>query len=232
MKENLKILTSCPLFYGIAADDIMRMLDCLRAHTRSYLKNETVLLAGEAIDGIGIVLSGRVQIWREEIPGERTIISQVERGGLFGEAFVCAGVARLPVTVASVSDSEIMRIDYRRILTLCPSACAFHAGLIRNMMMDLAQKNIAMNIKIRHLAKRTTREKLISYLSQQAQSAQSLRFDIPFNRQELAEYLCVDRSAMSAELGKMRGDGFLEFSKNHFVLHPERFGLIHSDGEL
>ena len=146
------------------------------------------------------------------------ILAHVGRGGLFGEAFSCAGKGTLPVSVAASETTGIMLIDYRKIVTTCSSACVFHMQLIKNMMRILAEKNILLTQKMEHLAKRTTRDKLLSFLSAQALLAGSDTVDIPFNRQELADYLCVDRSALSRELGAMQAEGLLKYEKNRFEL--------------
>lgn len=222
MKNYFSFLTRIPLFRGIASQDLPGMLDCLNARTSAYQKGEVVLLEGQPVRDVGIVLSGKIRIIKEDFMGNRTILAEIPPGGLFAESFSCAGTDRLPVTAVSAAESEILWIDYRRIVTTCSSACGFHTKLIENMLAILASKNILLNQKIRHLARRTTREKLLSYLSDQMERHQSRAFDIPFSRQELADYLCVDRSAMSAELSRLQREGVLKFQRSHFVLmEPE-----------
>jgi CRP-like cAMP-binding protein len=142
----------------------------------------------------------------------------VELGGLFGEAFACAGAENLPVGVMAAEESEILLMNHERMLTSCPSACAFHTALIRNLTRILAEKNVILTQKLEHVTRRTTREKLLSYLSARAKLAKGNVFDIPFSRQELADYLSVERSAMSAELSRMRNEGLLRYKRNHFEL--------------
>ncbi|GHV49629.1 Crp/Fnr family transcriptional regulator [Synergistales bacterium] len=175
-------------------------------------------MAGEDVTAIGIVLSGGVHVLQEDFWGSRAILSHVAPGELFAEAFSCAGVGSLPVSVITTEPSEILFLDYKRVATTCSSSCAFHTGLIKNMMQILAGGNVMLTQKIEHLTRHTTREKLLSYLSEQARQAGQSAFEVPFNRQELADYLSVDRSAMSSELCKMRDDGILRFCKNHFEL--------------
>ncbi|NCB52664.1 MAG: Crp/Fnr family transcriptional regulator [Clostridia bacterium] len=217
MEENLSFLSQVSLFRGIAADDLRGMLGCLNARKKFYRKQDIILLEGQDVSSVGIVLAGRAQIIKEDYMGNRNIMAEVLPGQLFAEAFSCVHTDKLPVTVLSVADSEIMWIDYRRIITVCSSACKFHTKLVENMLAVLAFKNIQLNQKIEHLSKRTTREKLLSYLSDQAEKCGD-EFDIPFNRQELADYLCVDRSAMSNELCKLRDEGLLDFHFRHFLL--------------
>ena len=210
------ILKQCPLFAGIVEPNLDALLDCLGARHKRFGKNGMVLVADRKPDSVGIVLAGAVHVVREDFWGRRNIMGRVEPGGLFCEAFACADIEKLPVSVIAAEASEILFVNCKRIIASCPSACAFHAKLIRNLTLILAQKNIALTQKLKYVTQPTTREKLLSYLSEQAQLAGSKTFDIPFNREELADYLSVERSAMSAELSRMRDDGLLNYHKNHF----------------
>jgi CRP-like cAMP-binding protein len=218
VKNYLSALKKCRLFAGINESELPALLDCLSAFQNSYEKGGFVFMAGDNVTAIGIVLSGGVYVLQEDFWGNRSILSHVAPGGLFAEAFSCAEADSLPVSVITAEPSEILLLDYKRVVTTCSSACAFHTGLIKNMMQILAWKNVMLTQKIEHLTRRTTREKLLSYLSEQARQAAQSAFEVPFNRQELADYLSVDRSAMSSELCKMRDDGILRFYKNHFEL--------------
>jgi CRP-like cAMP-binding protein len=212
------ILKCCPLFADIGADDLGALLSCLSARRSAYERGAFIFVSGGDATRVGVVLSGGVHVVKEDYEGNRAILTRVGPGGLFGEAFACAGTKKLPVGVVAAEDSVILSIDMIRIVTVCSSACGFHAGLIRNMLRVLAEKNLSMMQKLEHITRRTTREKLLSYLSAAAKEAESAAFDIPFNRQELADYLSVDRSAMSAELSAMRRDGLLLYARNHFTL--------------
>jgi CRP-like cAMP-binding protein len=219
MMENIsKILKDTELFAGIDEKDIGSMLGCLSAREAEYKKDIYILSAGDNPTEVGIVLSGSVNIINEDYWGNRTIIAKMTSGELFAEAFSCADSGKLPVSVVTAEKTSVLFIDYKRIITTCSSACGFHTSLIRNMLQILANRNISLTKKMGHTAHRTTREKLLSYLSAQAIAAESSSFDIPFNRQELADYLCVDRSAMSNELSNLRDEGVLDFNKNHFTL--------------
>lgn len=220
MEKYYPLLKRSPLFIGIREEDLAKMLQCLNARIDACQKDDILLLAGQPVSSVGIVLAGRVRIIKEDFAGNRTILAEIAPGNLFAEAFACARVNHLPVTVVSVTDGEVLWVDVRRVLHICPSACPFHTRLIENMLAVLASRNILLNQKIEHISKRSTREKLLSYLSDQADRQGSDEFDIPFNRQELADYLCVDRSAMSAELSRMQEEGILRFHFRHFVLPP------------
>lgn len=220
MEKFFDILKSVSLFHGIDPADYPRMLACLNASPRHFLAGEWILLAGAPADRVGILLEGRAQVVREELSGSRTILTGLEPADLFAEAFVCAsgGNRTLPVSVFSVTDSAVLLLDYRRIISSGPESCAFHDQLVENMLAVMAGKNLMLNRRIGHLSRRTTREKLLSYLSEQAAFCGSTEFDISFDRQELADYLCVERSAMSAILSKLRAQGVLEYSRSHFRL--------------
>lgn len=204
------------LFSGIEGSERESLMGCLQAVKRRASKGEILLTAGDAPQ-VGLLTSGAVQVIAEDPMGNRTIIGRMEAGDLFGEAFACAGAARLPFSVEAAADCEYLLVDIRRILVTCPNACPFHTRLIENLMQILARKNILLGAKIRHLSRRNTRDKLVSYLSEQAREAGSRSFSIPFNRQELADYLCVDRSAMSTELSRLKAEGLLNYNKNQFT---------------
>ena len=207
-----------PLFARIEGEQLESLLRCLAARSRTYKKDTFVFRVEERASFVGLVLSGGVNIIQEDFWGNRTILAHMGAGDLFGEAFSCAEVEHLPVSAVATEASEIMLVDYRKIVTVCPSACIFHSQLISNMLRILAAKNIMLTRKIEHISKRTTREKLLAFLSAQAVQAKSSVVQIPFDRQELADYLCVERSALSRELGAMKKAGLLDYEKNRFVL--------------
>lgn len=219
MLKNFSTIKKCPLFINIKEQDLGTMLNCLSARARTYEKSEFIFNEGESISKIGIVLSGSVNIIKEDFWGNRSIISQIESGDLFGESFTFSDTNKVPITAISNEKTDILFIDYTKIISTCSNACDFHTELIRNMLKILANKNIMLTQKIDHLTRHSTREKLLSYLSEQSRRFESSSFTIPFNRQELADYLSVDRSAMSNELCKMRDEGLISFDKSNFTLH-------------
>ena len=215
--ENIfVIIKNNPLFSGIGRGELEKIFGCVNARTRRYKKNECILLSGDTVDFVGLVLSGGVNIIKEDIDGNSMILAGLAESEIFGEAFACAGIDSSPVTVQASVDCEILFIGYKRIISVCPSACEAHTKLIENMLRLLAQKNLMLNKKIEILSKRTTREKLLLFFN--AQRGTAKKFSIPYNREELARYLCVDRSAMSNELCKMRDEGLLRFRKNEFEI--------------
>lgn len=218
MKQYFEVLRKCPLFAQIGDEDLLSMLGCLGAKVKVFRKKETVLAEGEPARWIGIVLSGAVQILRVDYFGNRTIMGEVGPAELFGESFACAGVGAMPVDVTASEDAEVLFIDCHRVLHSCNSACEFHRQLIFNLMGVMARKNLAFHRKIEITSKRSTREKLMAYLMLEAKRQGSRSFEIPYDRQELADYLEVDRSGLSAEIGKLRKEGVLNSQRSRFEL--------------
>lgn len=215
---QLEVLERSVLFAGVDRSELEAMLDCLEAKARSYQEGEFLLRAGDEARALGIVISGRAQIVREDLLGNRMILSGLSEAEIFGEAFACLKGAELSVSVEAVTDCRIMWLDVNRIVTVCPSACRFHSRLIQNLLQVLARKNVELNEKVRLLSLPSTRDKLLSYLSGCAKRQGNRRFTISYNRSQLAEYLGVDRSAMSRELSRMRDAGLLKFERNQFEL--------------
>ena len=220
MKKYLEILLASPLFRGITGEELERLLPCLGGGARSYSAGAAILPAGTPAGQMGLVLSGRVQVAREEFSGHRSLLAELEPGELFAETFACAPAlpGGLPVTVLAAEDCAVLLLDLHRVAETCPTSCPFHARLVRNLLGVLAGKNLALNRRMVHLSRRSTREKLLSYLSEQAAMAGGTEFSIPFDRQGLADYLCVERSAMSAVLSRLRAEGVLETRRNRFKL--------------
>ena len=219
MEAFLPVLLQAPLFQGLNGKQILSMLGCLDAKLRRYAKGEYVLHAGDTVDTFGLVLEGNVLVVQEDFWGNRNIIADIGIGEVFAESYACAAGTPLGVNVVVQEPANILFLNVRRVLTLCSSACEFHSSLIRNLVAMLAAKNLRMNTKLQHVTQRSTREKLLSFLSAESSRRGQASFDIPFNRQQLADYLSVDRSAMSSELCKLRDEGVLTFERNHFELH-------------
>jgi CRP-like cAMP-binding protein len=211
-------LKKSPLFQGISEGELVSLVKCLGCTFRFYGKGEIVYLAGDFVREIGVVMSGRVHIIKDDAWGNSNIIAEISEGEMFAESVVCGGVGVLPVTVVAAADTEVMFADFQRVIAACSSACVFHTLLIRNMIGVFARRNIMLTGKIEHITKRTTREKLLSYLSEQSRLHGSGGFDIPFDRQELADYLSVERSALSAEMSRLKADGIINYRKSHFEL--------------
>lgn len=211
-------LDNCPLFADVSAFEIGAMLKCLGATEKKYKKNEYIWNAEDSVSQVGVVMEGSVNIIKEDFWGNRSILARATEGELFGEAFACGEIERLPLSVVATEDCRVIFFDYGKIITVCDKGCEFHRKLTDNMLKVLAGKNVMLTAKMEHMSKRTTREKLLSYLSQQAIARGKQTFEIPFNRQELADYLSVDRSAMSMALSKLKEEGLIDYTKNKFTL--------------
>ena len=218
MKEFLSVIKTSPLFFGISEDEILEMLTCLDAKKASYKKSEFILRSGDSTEAIGLMLSGSVLIIQDDIWGNRNILSKIGPGQTFAAAFACAPGAVLNVTVAAETDVTVMFLNVKRVLNICSSACTHHGRIVRNLLGELAQKNLRSGEKLTHMGQRSTRAKRMSYFSSEVQRSGGYEFDIPFSRQQLADYLAVERSGLSNELCKMRDEVLIEFNKNHFKL--------------
>lgn len=218
MIQYLSVLKSTQLFFGLSEEEISSLLSCLNANLKHFKKGEYVFSQGERLGDVTILVEGSLHIQKDDYWGNRSILGQVAPGEMFGESYVAPQSTPLLHDVIATEDSAVMFFDVKRILTTCSSACRFHTLVVQNMFFAISEKNRALVQKIGHMSKRTTREKLLSYLSEQAKKQQSAQFTIPFNRQQLADFLSVDRSAMSGELCKLRDEGLLSFKKNQFTL--------------
>ncbi len=218
MKEFFPVIRSATLFSGISAEELTAMLACLGAEKKNFPKESFVLRAGDTAEAIGLVLAGTVLIVQEDIWGNRNILSKAGPGQTFAAAYACAPGSRLNVSVLAETPVTVLFLNVKRILNVCPSACAHHSRVIRNLLGELAGKNLRLGEKLTYMGQRTTRAKIMSYLSAEAQRLGTYEFDIPFSRQQLADYLGVERSGLSLELGKMKKDGVLDYHKSHFTL--------------
>ena len=214
----MEILKQVHLFRGMSQEEINRLLPVFKARIREYKKGEYILKAGQSEVPIGIMLSGKAHIIQEEFLGNRNLVSSIEKGMNFGEAYACAPEISMSISVVAESDCRIMFLNISDGMKNHDTCEEEFSRVMLNLLEDMAHKNIYFTEKIRHLGERTTRTKIVSYLSAQSERRGTKEFDIPLTRQELADYLFVDRSGLSAELCKMRDEGMLEFHRNHFIL--------------
>lgn len=218
MKVNFDIFHRCPLFEAMTDEDIKAMLGCLGAKSVKYEKGQVIFAEGSSAEYIGIILSGTVQITRLDYLGNSSIVANITPPQVFGESFACSGVKALPVNAVAAEKAEILLIDARKVTHSCGNACQFHAQMINNLLKIVASKNLLFHQKIEVTSKRTTRDKLMTYLLIQAKNRDSKTFSVPFDRQSLADYLEVDRSALSAEISKMRSEGLIDCRRSEFTL--------------
>lgn len=218
MKDFLSLLRRTALFNGIDETEIESMLGCLGAIAEDFGKGEYLLRVGDSPESLGLLLSGSVLVIQEDYWGNRNIRARIMPGQVFAEAFACVPGAVTDVSVVTDEPSRVLWLNVGRVLHTCPTACSHHSRMIRNLLSDLAANNLRTNEKLTHISRRSTREKLLSYLSAEAQRQGKSEFSVPFNRQQLADYLSVERSAMSAELSKMQKEGLVLVNKNVFSL--------------
>lgn len=217
------------LFEGIKEQNMKDMLSCLCAYTKSYKKNEFVVLAGDKFDCLGIVTSGSVNVVKESFYGDRRIMTSVEKNAIFAESMVSAGINISPVSVVAKDDCTILFVPFDKILFTCTNSCSYHNRLIHNLVAILAKKNIALNQKIDYLSAKTTREKIAKYFGDCMNQDKTLTITIPYNRNDLAQYLGVDRSVLSRELSSLKKEGILAFDKNTFnILKPKILEELYS----
>lgn len=228
-REHLRVLKQTRLFADFTEEEIPALLAVLRGKTASYAKGSFILREGARGVPSAIVLTGSVHIIKEDFWGNRAILSEIGPGEMFAETYACVPGEPLAVSAAAAENCSCLFLDFSAMLAESAEEGGCAAGgqkagqiaerrLLINLTRILAGKNLFLTKKMEHLTQRTTRQKLLSYLSDVQRRAGSAAFDIPFDRQELADFLAVDRSAMSAELSKLRREGVLEYRKNHFLL--------------
>lgn len=218
MKQYLPLLSACPLFARIREDDLLRMLSCLKAQIVCVHRNQTIFHQGDPAGRFGVVLSGAVHVVNSDIRGNHSVVAAIHPSDLFAEIFACAGVSALPVSVVAAEDSVLLLLEHCRALTGCRNGCMAHSYLVTNLLRIVAGKNLMLSQKLGFVTQRTTRDKLMAYLTAQEKQSGSSRFFIPFDRQALADYLCVERSALSAEISKLKKAGVIACRKNEFEI--------------
>lgn len=216
--KDLDVLQTSVIFTGIDREELFSLLPCLHNRKKDYSKNEWILRAGDRITSVGLLLSGSAHIERYDYWGSRHIVSALLPGDIFGESYAASPQSTMNVSVQADDDLSVLFLDLSKVLHMCSSACPFHARLIDNLVSLLARRNLALNEKLTYVTQHTLRDKILSYLSAESIRQQSSYFDIPFDRQQLADYLNAERSALSNELSKLKKEGILDFQKNHFRL--------------
>lgn len=219
MEKYLDMLLKNPLFSGVGRDNLPSLLHCLNARVEMFLKGSPVFLEGDPAGSVGFVLEGLVQIVQDDFYGNRSVLMVAQQGEVFGEAFACAKTDTMPVSGIAQRDTRVLWLDCGRMLTVCTNVCGFHTVLVRNLLQEVAEKSLLLSRKVQFMSQKTTRDKLMAYLLDQAKQHHSPSFTIPLDRQGLADYLGVERSAMSAEISKLRKAGILDSDGSHFTLH-------------
>lgn len=211
-------LSNTQMFRGLGEEEITSLLGCLNAGKRSYKKGEIILSEGSVTENVGIVLSGMAMITCSDIWGNASLLGEVSPGSVFAEVYACIPGQPMLVTVAAVEDTSVLFMNVGRVLTACTNACPFHARLAQNLLTICAHKSLRLSQRIQHTSSKSIRGRLMSYFSECAKRSGSNSFFIPYNRQQLADYLNVDRSTMCNELSKMQREGVIEYEKNYILL--------------
>lgn len=217
MDYNFLIKTA--LFNGLDTDDARKMVDCLCGRTKRYKKGAFIYHTGDLVKALGIILSGNIIIEQTDAWGRQTILDTLGAGQIFAETYACVASVPIAVNVTASQDCEILFLEAEKVMKTCPSSCPFHNHMIHNLLSATTAKNLMLTQKISIISCKSIREKLLAYLSYQAVINGQAQFYIPFNRQQLADYLCTERSALSNELGKMQKEGLITFHKNSFQLN-------------
>ena len=221
MREYVKETHHAPLFSGIKIEELDAMLTCIGSYIRQYKKGEFILLSEESVQAVGLVLEGTIHMIKEDIWGNKAILTMIQRHGLFGETFACGSQLNSAVSFYSATNCRVLYLPFYKVIHACNLSCIFHHRLIENMVRLIADKNAQLMEKVEIISKKTLRDKILTYLSLQAQIHKKNEFEIPFGRLELADYLCADRSALTRELNSMKKDGVIDFEKNHFQILKE-----------
>ena len=215
MKINL---TNTQLFRGIDSSDISPLLSCLGAIERKFKKGDLILTEGEPTDQMGVVLSGMALIEHCDVWGNRILLGNAAPGAVFAESYACIPGEPLQISVVASEDTSVLFLNVGKVLTTCTNSCEFHTKLVRNLLTVCAGKSLDLSRRILHSTSKSIRGRLMSYFSECIKKTGSYSFEIPYNREQLASYLGVDRSAMSNELSKMKKEGLIQYHKNHFTI--------------
>lgn len=216
--DKLSIIQQSSLFNEIDLKEIEKLLTCLKSREQTYQKNETIIKPGDSVKEIALVLEGQVHICHHDIWGNKTIISEINPSEFFLESYACSKQLEINLNIVANKTTTILFLNILHLITPCHHACPFHHKIIHNLLSIVASKNVLLTQKIHFLTRRSTKEKILSYLNSQAIKNNALTFEIPFNRQQLADYLAVERSALSNELSKLKKAGILDYQKNVFKL--------------
>ena len=211
-------IKNSPVFLGMSDDELKGLLECFGARIRKFEKEEMIIRQGDVISNIYLILDGEVNIEKDSYWGRRIIISRLGKNDNLALSFVGSKDVESSVDAITVKDTTVLVLRYEKCTSMCQNACTRHKVLINNLFRILSKENIELIQKIENVSQKTIRDKLLTYLSNEAQRQHSNSFDIHFNRQDLADYLNVDRSAMSFELSKLQKEGLIEYNKNHFEL--------------
>ena len=218
MIGNMGYLCKSQLFNGIKEEDVLKILNCLGYAIKTYKKNSIIAMEGKNMRYIGIVLQGSIDMIKEDIWGNKDMLTRMISGDLFGETFACGIESEAVVTFMASSDTEVLILPFNKVIHACSNSCDFHGALIKNIIYMITKKNKALMQKLEVVTKKTLREKILAYLSIQAQRQESKYFQVDLSRKELADFLCADRSSLSRELALMKKENIIDFDHNIFYI--------------
>lgn len=218
MKEYIESIKKAPLFKNVSEENIIKFLGCSKGKIKTYRKNEIIILSGNISENLGLIIDGVAHVVREDFWGNKTIVGELHENEIFGEVFA---IQKIPLenTVIAKSTVKVLLINTNLILNPCREGNTFHDEIVKNLILILAKKTMNMNRKLEHITKRNMKDKILSYLSSISEKEKNKTFEIPYNRTELSEFLCVDRAALSKELSKLQKEGLINYKKNTFTLN-------------
>lgn len=214
LSKWLEPLASCQLFDGINREELSKILECLNPRISGHNKGEPLTVAGERLDGIGIILAGKAAVTKENASGSRMIITVLGPGELFGEVAAFAGKKTWPATVVAHGDCTAMFLAPEKIVAICEHRCTGHRLLITNMLRIISEKAVMLNKKVEYLTLKSLRGKISAYLLEQYNKTGRPTFVLPLKRDELADFLNVSRPSLSREMGRMRNEGIIDFYRS------------------
>ncbi len=204
------------LFENIENNNVLELLQCIGIKTKIFRKNTCILKAGSKIDYLGVILSGNAAVKKNNYSNLPVEIDKLKTNDIFGHNIVCCGINKSPVDIVAETECEVLFLPFEKVVTPCPKLCEYHLQLIKNVMKMISKKNSVLNYQIDIIGQRSIRQKILAFL--QAYNNGEKIITVPYSREEMAKYLCSDRSALSRELCRMRDDGILRFNKNSFEI--------------
>ena len=217
-KSKIIFPVACRLLKDLGEDGFARICECMHAKELHLRNKETFIVESDPPDRIGIVVTGAVRLTRQRLDGGRNVLETIQPNDTFGTTYVFRDAPTMGISMSAVGDTTVILLEIEKITQPCHKVCAAHLQFVKNLLAVMSQKTFSLKQKLRILSQRTIRARLMLFLQIRAKRAKSNEFDIPFDRQALADFLCVDRSALSAELSKLRKERKVESVKNRFTL--------------
>lgn len=217
-QEQVRIISRISLFRGIHEEEIAAMLDCMKPRALKFAKNDLIAAEGDGLDSIGIILKGEAAVSKENAAGGRVVLTLLGQGDIFGEMAAFSNRPKWPATVQAQEHCEVFFLPAEKIVGGCEKACPWHRTLIRNLLGLISERALMLNKKVEYLTIKSMRGKISTFLLEQYRRTGDKNILLPFNRNELADFLNVSRPSMSRELCKMRDEGVIDFHLSAFRL--------------